>query len=393
MDKKLGLICNYYIMNYGSVLQSFALQKVLKDYNSNMEVIQYEDTPNLKNKIEVLLKIRLKECINLRYIKKQLNEKWRIKVNLTYKETIENRKLAFDKFIKKHFTLSPKYHNKIEVTDGLKEYSTIVLSSDQLWGPSDIIRNYHTLIPVPEQTYKITYATSFGVAELPKFLEKRVAKFIPRINNISVREESGAKIIKKVCGKDVQVVCDPTLLLTSDEWNEIQEKEPIIKEEYIFCYFLGSNKEHREQALYLKKLTGLKIVSLRHLEFCESEELEFADITPMGIDPGELINLIKNAKYILSDSFHVTIFSILNHKQFVVFDRYDNKSKQSRNTRIDNLLEKLDLKDRRIFDNKKLNIKLDEKIDFEKVDNILSAWRIESRGYLEKALKDAKVLK
>ena len=86
----------------------------------------------------------------------------------------------------------------------------------------------------------VAYATSFGVSTLPGDAAEMARRFLPRIKHISVREHAGQKLIKELTGRTVPVVCDPTLLFTGEEWMEIQKKDPIVKEPYIFCYFIGS---------------------------------------------------------------------------------------------------------------------------------------------------------
>lgn len=106
---------------------------------------------------------------------------------------------------------------------------------------------------VPTTVNSIAYATSFGQSSLPKDSAKKATIFLKKIKHIGVREESGQKLVKKLAGRNVPVVCDPTLLFTGDEWMKIQKKEPIIKGKYILCYFLGNNPPHREFAEKLKK--------------------------------------------------------------------------------------------------------------------------------------------
>lgn len=141
--------------------------------------------------------------------------------------------------------------------------------------------------------------------------------FLKKIKHIGVREESGQKLVKEIANRDVPVVCDPTLLFTGDEWMAIQQKEPIIKGKYILCYFLGNNPPHREFAKRLKEVTGCKIIALTHLdEFVKSDE-GYADETPYDIDPADFLNLIRNAEYVCTDSFHCSVFSILYKRQFL----------------------------------------------------------------------------
>ena len=157
------------------------------------------------------------------------------------------------------------------------------------------------------------------------------------------------------------------------------------KEKYIFCYFLGTNEEHRKKAIELKEKTGYKIVTIPFLDNYVKEDKNFGDIQLFDVDTKDVINYIRNSEYVLTDSFHGTIFSILNEKKFITFNRFNSERKNSRNTRIDSLFELLELKDRR-YDGNIFNI--ERKIDYKTLDMKLEKLRSESKQFLEEALKD-----
>jgi len=101
---------------------------------------------------------------------------------------------------------------------------------------------------------------------------KKTKRYLSRIQFISVREKAGAKIVKELINRDVPVVCDPTALLTVEQWDEIKSSKVYSSDNYIFCYFLGANPLHREFANKLKQLTGYQIVALQHIdEFVEGD--------------------------------------------------------------------------------------------------------------------------
>lgn len=158
----------------------------------------------------------------------------------------------------------------------------------------------------------IAYSTSFGQSALPNDSAKKATVFLKKIRHIGVREESGQKLVKELAGRSVPVVCDPTLLFTGDEWMSIQKEEAKINEPYILCYFLGNNPPHREFAKRLKEKTGCKIVALTHLdEYVKSDE-GYADYTPYDVDPADFLNLIRNAQFVCTDSFHCSLFIVLH---------------------------------------------------------------------------------
>ena len=232
---------------------------------------------------------------------------------------------------------------------------------------------------IPEQIKKITYAASFGVSNIPKYQIKGTKKFLGRIDNISVREQQGAQIVYDMINKKVPVVVDPTLLLDSDMWGGISAN--IQDKDYIFCYFLGDNKMAREMAIAMKKKTGKKIFSIPCMDEINLEDLKFGDKQLYDVGPSEFLSYIKNAAYVITDSFHGTVFSVLFNKQFVVYNRYNNKNKNSTNSRIDTLLLKIELENRRVLNNfsteESVNILLGA-IDYSKVNFKVSELKSES---------------
>ena len=380
---KIGLVCNFYIYNYGSVLQSYALEKYIEYMQVPYEVINYRDVANKKQKIKIIFKLKLKNILNIKKLIEKIKLREEVKLDKQYKSVIEKRKNAYDAFIDKYFTLS-KCCNSIEDVKKISDnYDVILLSSDQLWGPADLIRDYHTLRNFPKKAKKIAYATSFGVARLPRFLHKSVNKFIPQIECVSVREKSGQKIIKEICNRDVPVVVDPTLLVDVKEWHKLlSQQQCMIKGKYVFCYFLGENSDHIGTTVDFCKKNNLKMVSILHTEKYNVKTLRFADEYPDGVGPAEFLNLIYNAEYVISDSFHASVFSILFHKKFVVFDRYKTGLGESRNTRIDNLLELLGVEERHYVYQCDLDAVINKDINWSVTERRLKEERTKSEKYL-----------
>lgn len=383
---KIGLVCNYYIYNYGSVLQSYALQQFVCNTGREIEVINYHDVANRAQKVEILLKLKLKDLLNINKIVSKLNMKREMKCDESYFHIVYERKKSYDEFVAKHFFLSKKCGSISEVQRLCAEYHTILLSSDQLWGPADLIRDYHTLRQFPKNKKRVAYATSFGVANLPTFLNTVVYDFIPQIDCVSVREKSGQNLIKKICGRDVPVVVDPTMLLSKEQWKAVFSEDRIIKERYVFCYFLGENKKHIQAVKEFCGEKKLKLVSILHPENYNTKGYRFADIYPDGVGPAEFLNLIYNAEYVVSDSFHASVFSSIFNKKFMVFDRYNSTAGESRNTRIENLLNMLELTDRHFTYQNTLSSLMDKEIDWCLVSRRLEQSRNYSIEYLENSL-------
>ena len=390
--KKVAIVSCYFQRNYGSMLQAYATQMALDKLGYENETIDISGFNGEIKKAKMLYfaKASLTSDILLSKLGMAKTVLMRKLPKTKYAANSHIRAEKFDSFSKKYFRLSPVYNSKAELGGKCEEnYSAVLVGSDQLWLPGNIAADYYTLNFVPEAVNTIAYATSFGQSSLPKDSAEQAKVFLKRIKHIGVREESGQKLVKELVDRDVPVVCDPTLLFTGDEWMAIQQEESIVKGKYIFCYFLGNNPPHREFAKRLKEKTGSKIVALTHLdEFVKSDE-KYADETPYDIDPADFLNLIRNAEYVCTDSFHCSVFSILYKKPFFTFRRYARKTKSSTNSRLDTLFKLVGISGRIMNGDEDIERCLSMKIDFDAAHKKLENVRSNSYDYLVNALKDS----
>ena len=155
------------------------------------------------------------------------------------------RDAAFDRFQQRFITTEP-YPSWGALTEACRDYDAVLVGSDQLWLPSNIVADYYTLSFVPKEVRKIAYATSFGIGAIPHGMENLYAHFLSRIDYLSARETSGQEIIKQSTGRDVPLVCDPTMLLEKSDWEKIATQRRIVNDNYIFCYFMGNNPKQRD---------------------------------------------------------------------------------------------------------------------------------------------------
>ncbi|AQR95081.1 polysaccharide pyruvyl transferase family protein [Clostridium saccharoperbutylacetonicum] len=385
--KKVAIVSCYFMKNYGSMLQAYATQKILDNFGVENETIcikgldkeiKYRKMKYFASKVLDIDTVRNKWSFIKHSIYKIINL-------CGFKDKMKKRSAAFEKFLPL-FHISREYASFDQLKNAVSSYSSVIVGSDQLWLPSNISADYYTLNWVPYEINKISYATSFGVAHLETRFQNLAKSFLARINYLSVRELSGKKLIKEITGIDAKIVCDPTLLFTADEWMDIQPIERLIKKPYIFCYFIGNNREQRQFVNKLKIVTGYKIVALLHIdEFIRYDEA-FVDEAPYHITPGDFINLIRNAEYVCTDSFHGSVFSILNKKKFFTFKRFKANRKGSTNSRLDSLFNLLGLEERMLSPNDDVEHCIHMKIDYETVHKKLNSFREESKKYLREAL-------
>lgn len=385
IKKKIALISvnNY---NYGSLLQAFALQKFLIKNGFDNEIILFFEK-NIFRQFCRLFKISffimkgriLYRNLYLKFFHPELYTK------------IIIRKKKFEEFKSTNLIFSKPYRGRKSLVNGTKKYKSFVLGSDQVWHPNNMGMDYFNFNFVPFNISKIAYAPSFGVSKIPFYQIKKTKHYLNRINDISVREKSGKEIVKGLIHKDVPIVCDPTLLVNREEWEKLKGSSKLIEQKYIFCYFLGSNPIHREFANRLKKYTGLKIVTLLHMhEYVKIDE-NFGDVRPFNVGPSEFINLISNAGYVLTDSFHGTIFSILYKKEFYTFYRFLENKSTSTNTRINFILSLLNIVDRRLIGSEEIPEILKKSINYEDVYTKLDKFKESSQQYLIDSLSKIRI--
>ena len=388
--KKLGIVSCYFQKNYGSILQAYATQKYFDEINIENETINISEIN--KEIISSKIKFYIRNINNQDMFKAKFKSVKHLMQRKLKKHTFGNqittRNKMFEAFNAQYFKVSKAYASKNELAKECKNYLAIIVGSDQLWTPANIDADYYTLTFVPDNVPRISYATSFGVAELPEYQNEKAKNFLKRIDYVSVRERSGKKIVEQLTNRKCQVVCDPTLLFTAEQWMDIQKNERIIDDKYIFCYFIGNNPEQRAFVEKLKMATGFKIVALQHIDEYIKSDSDFADIAPYDIGPGEFLNLIRNAEYVCTDSFHGSIFSILNRKLFFTFRRFPKSNSASTNTRLDTLLNRLGLEGRLLEANEDISKCMHNVIDYDKVHKELEVFRNESKEFILNALEN-----
>lgn len=381
--KKIGICACYDTKNYGSMLQAFATQIAIDKLGFESEYIVYKKKRTLAFVLKQIPRFLNANLMHDKFLGMQKKAKLRKYPKIRENDNI--RCLAFKRFQKRYYkSFSSEYYGYDALKVGARHYDSVVVGSDQLWTPGGLASNFYNLMFVPDEINKISYATSFGVGTIPWYQKKRTKQYLDRINYLSVREIKGSELIKKLTDRNAKVVSDPTLLLSKLQWDELIPLKRLVSYPYIFCYFLGENPEHRKIATELQLKTGLKIVTTPFLDSFVSEDINFGDEHLFDVAPDDFVNLIRGAEYIVTDSFHGSIFSILNHKKFVTLNRFKEGSKNSRNSRIDSLCSILGLQERRYVAD--IFKTISKEIDYDVVDKKIEVLRSESMEYLQNAL-------
>lgn len=388
--KKIGIAAVTYKDNFGSALQTYATQYTLEKLGYDARIFEIKSVHrNIFIKKLLYYAGRLFDSVEAKYLFANLTSRSRKSVSVSLDQFAQDMKVRhqmYDDFNKKWNKMLPTVNGWDELKKQASEMDAVVVGSDQLWRPSNIVGCYYTLEFVPDNVKKISFSTSFGVPELPARLHKHANKYLSRIDYISVREDSGADIVKKESGKDATVVCDPTMMLTADEWMHIQEENPFAEGKYILMYLMGDNPEQRDFVKALSKQTGCRIIGLLHGATYISYDEDVVDEKPYNVGPAEFINLIRNAEYVCTDSFHCCVFSILNSTKFFAFRRWPDGSKFSANDRLYTLLKFTGLERRMLIGAEDVDKCIADQIDFTNVLEKVATKRKMSMEFLVNAL-------
>lgn len=370
--KKVGIVTIIDYNNYGNRLQNYALQEVIKSLGCQpTTIINYpKNKNNGKKKGSIFQRFEGKSISDV------TNKIISVINNKKNSRIIKEKRINLKKFSAKYINESNFIIFPDNIIDNLgNNFDYFIVGSDQVWNPNFRNLSQIDFLTFAPQGKKIAYAPSFGVSKIPQIYKEKYREWIKKIDHLSVREGAGAGIIKELTGREVEVLLDPTLMLSKDKWIAIAKPSPAkSKGKYLLTYFLGDiSSEAQELINFLSRDKKLKIVHL-----CSFEQKE-----RYSADPSEFIDFIDSASIFLTDSLHGAVFSILFEKPFIVFDRISKTP--CMNSRIDTLLSKFELLERRWPDIKD-NEKEISNIDYSHVPPILEAERRKSLDYLKEAL-------
>ena len=380
--------------NYGSSLQGFATMKIVAGCGYDHEIIRYNKVRDIGFTLRTFIGYVRSGGIQLYMLRR--SKKRTLKRHPEYGKNQLIRTAAVDAFKKYYFDrVSHFFTGYKALQEGSKLYDVVFVGSDQVWGPLSLYRGFYNLLFVDDSVPKFSYASSFGVSSIFSWQKDGVARYLNRLSMIGVREKRGAEIVKELTGRDAKVVLDPTLLLTKKEWLDAVEEwdsnsEKLshampINEPYILTYILGEREDIRDEIKKLGRDSGVKIVNLPHIDRYHQMDDGWGDVKLFDVDPLDFVRLVSKATYVVTDSFHGSVFSILMHKKFITFYRALPSSKGSTHSRIDSLFEQFGLTNR-LF---KGDIweQMQCEIDYDQVDNRIAAMRKDSLEFFKKGLE------
>lgn len=362
---KIGILTFPSSISYGAVLQMYALYHAVNELGYSVDVINYHNPymraykhithgkkPSLKTKIN---------NVTRRFMHKRL-----------YKE--------FKKF---EMTKMTKYPKKVtsshsDLVKMSPRYDAVLCGSDQVWNPdiTDSDMSYF-LDFCGENTRRISYAPSFGVVDFKDKFTADIKKELEKFYAVSVREEQGREYLKTVIDREVTLVSDPTFLVPREHWNSVEKEHPLAKGDYILYYTIRSSHTLIKHAAELSKKTGCKLIIVGGNSIQKRKNKNKMIDYAVDASPGEWLYLVRHAKYVVTNSFHGTAFSIIFRRNFYL------ECSSYTNSRLEHITGMLGLSDRIV---KKDDDIIPSAIDYSKNEEKLAELTESSMNYLKNSL-------
>ena len=368
---KVGIITMHKVINFGSALQAYALQKKVTDLGAEAEMIDYKYPNAIHIERENYIKKFIKYLVH--YINCAVVGFPNIRQKYRYKQ-------VWDEF----FRLSNKWYKTAEeLKNDCPVYDIYMTGSDQVWNSRFTKYDTSFLLEfASDEKKKCSYSSSFAYDDIPCQYRHLFKRNLSRYANISVREESGIKLVKDITGRDVPVVCDPTLLLTKKEWTDFSNgAKKYTKEPYILAYILAYSFNPFPEVDYIiqeiQRQTGYKVI---YLDAGKRDYFKPNSKVVKDAGPKEFVDLFMNAEFVITTSFHGTVFSINFNKPFYSIIKNGNPD-----SRIASILRITGLQSRGISaDEKIVNYK---SFDYKEPSLKLEQFRNSSLQYLQSCLE------
>ena len=331
MGKKIGIITMHKVLNYGSALQAYALQRVIEKMGYDVEIIDYI-YPN-----EYHMQFVHRPCALRRLIS--------YAIEMLRGFPRKRRIKAFEEFYKENLKLSRTYYSKEELHNNPPKYDVYMTGSDQVWNPKSIHEDPSFMLSFTDSSNKVAFSASIAKCDIPANLKELYANELKKYKQIYVREEHGSEIVNNLIGIKPKVVLDPTLLLESNEWKELAKKSKIkFNKPYILIYVLEYSFNvypyMYDLIKYIQQQKGMELVvlgmSIKHAGKLSNK------VIMHDASVYDFVKLFTDASLVITDSFHGTAFSLnLNIPFYSVINNIEKSD-----SRIADLLTMVDEKSR-----------------------------------------------
>ena len=379
--------------NYGTVLQAYALQRELLELGHENEIIddgEVVDEQTRRNRAgqkkptaqrivpkqnESCIRRALHAILNPKKMERVLSARYnRTKYEFPFYASQE----AVSEF-KKRALITRKV--SIDSLESLSEqYDAFIVGSDQVWSLREHAFNPYFFLDFVTGR-KVAYAPCLGMDQIPDSMEQILKRLLSDFCALSVREKESAVQLAELTGREVSWVVDPTILRGREGWlKDIEYVENPVKSRYLLCYFLESNPWYFEQVKIVAKKLRLRPVLIPSRWDHVSSEYVIRE----RIGPLEFVSLFQNADFVLTDSYHGSIFSLIFEKDFQYLERFREWDPSSQNIRIHSLFDALGINEMIVLQGQ--NAIHNPKINWPEVRERLEVLRRDSELYLISSL-------
>ena len=366
---KVCTITCHDVYNHGASMQAYALMKYLETEGHQVEIIDYK--PDYLSRHYNLWSIA-----NPKWEKNIATKCIYLSLKLPSRLISRKRKREFDKFTQSHLKITKKrYKSNEELKKDLPEADIYICGSDQIWNSLHQNGKDPTfyLDFVPDNKIKASYAASFATDTIDDKYKPMVRELVSKLDAVGIREKSGVKIVKDLGIENAINVVDPVFLLDKEQWNKVGNKT--FNEKYILVYDFDKSSLVEKLAIDIAKKKGYKIYTIN------TDKPKYADKHFNFSGPSTFVSLVRNAAFVISNSFHAVVFSVIYNKNIAIVNRTENI-----NTRMRDLLDDLKLNDRLVNENYNLDELLKD-IDYSKSTEILSKKINLSKKYINEIVK------
>ena len=355
LSKKIGLLTIHDTLNYGSLLQTYALYQAIQSMHLDVELIDYKCEKIQKREST----FELRDNLNLQGFVKYF----------MWHKALKKKYLAFWEFMRCHMKISDTY-NKYTISNTNALYDVFVVGSDIVWGTNITGHDFTYFLDFANKgKRKIAFSSSVGT----KWSQEecgQIATLLNRFDEISVREQLASDWIKEMTGRDVKVTCDPTMLWGTDFWDKIVDESILPSRKYVLVYLTTSDKQNIEDAKKYANEHNLDVLFINFYKPLKGVH----NIKPVSIE--QWIALIKNAEVIFSASYHGLLFSLYFHRPVFFYNRGEK-------SRMISLAEELKIKHR---EGNAENLENNNPIDFTYIDEKMRVKRDYSWEVLNESL-------
>lgn len=323
------------VYNHGASLQAYALQTYLSSLGHDVEIIDYK--PDYLSR-----HYSLSTVSNPKFDKPVVKQLYLL-AKLLGRLAALKRKKKFDEFTRQYLHLtSRRYHSNEELKANPPKADVYIAGSDQIW--NTLFKNGRDaafyLDFTPQTARRITYAASFATKDVIREYKSFVSKMLQGIDKISLREKISLSLLASLGRTDGVAVCDPVFLLSQKQWNDLLSEPKQNRESYLLVYDSDGSERLKEAAIMIAKQRKLKIYNI------SAYKLSYADNDFWCSGPLDFVRLIRDAEFVISNSFHATAFSLIFHREFCVVNR-----SEAINERMYSLLEQYGLQNRMLDGN------------------------------------------